>query len=495
MTIQRSKPLGGRDRMGILGAPFGATSVPLTNGHAQNIIGLNDVYAEVIFNLPEDPISSFSWIRVAAAPSFRLGINTTDGRPIVWITSQFFCPDSISDHKKRRLHLFYFLHRSGSAYVYEPATGYSSSIDISAEVATDITSNTLWIAGDATGPGRTAALCQLARLFVIDPADFPNADERAAIVSDRHFNPDVESPILAARTNYDAERRLHVPLDNVPQDGTTVPNLGTGGDPTIGGGKKWYEVRTVAEKATIIKPDEDWYSLDNAHKASVAADIGCIQGSYIKETVYKDARYPLGNRYIAGLWKGIEEQFSVRYVSSTLQGFLVHIRTNNINYDFVIEGMTGYSKYGRDGLNVLHQVYDAVANKAYVFVNRQKIKTLSIADDLDLSGSTNICTGTAGSSINGKGWLAHRLWNWPSLPDGWEEEIHRRVANPWRIFEGHPWGHDPATGLKGNWEGRAGAQLTDSLVVKNLAQPTVGDLIIQPATSWGASRVRLLKAA
>ena len=474
-----------RDRMAILGSPFGAVSA-LSSEDAQYAIHLNDFLIEVaaridsttwtdtgILTLIDDP-AGLRLVYDHTTAQFRLTVGATTA------SSNILDP-SVTGWPVR---LVVYADRDGSAYFHVNGTPAGDD-DISAEAATDLTSDYLHVGGRLGPFYDSLAVLQYARLAVLTPGTFPTEAERKAIDAERFVNPDLESPTLLARVNYAAEQRVRVTFDDVDQAGGTVPNEGTGPDLAIGAGLAWCNVRTQHQLAAVSTPDQDWYTFLGGYYAAATADLGCTPGCYISEIIYKDIATRPGDM---DLWK-----YSAGADAERIQGYredeadyYVSLRTSGVDHALALY-RKGWPAYARHGLHVVHQVYDLVTGEYVILVNGQRVHTTVPATPLDLSGDVYIQLGGAHAT---DGIAAMRLWNPAALPTAWLAEHRRRVP--------HPWGRSVLLGdanLKGEWLLGANAQSAGSLVVRNQVNPGVGDLVIQPVgATFGEARTLLLQA-
>jgi len=404
---------------------------------------------------------------------FRLtvgGTSQTSGSPSFDIAGHLF-------------HVFAFGDRGGSVYFYIDGEAIGSA-DISAEVATNINSDTVLIGGQMLANAAGHRFTLLARLFVLS-GTFPTADEMAAIAMQRYLDPDAESPTLAARANYATERRLDVDFVDIDQDGTTVTNNGTGGDLTIGGGLRWRECRTQAERTAITIPDENWYSFDESHEATnAAANLSCVQGSYVCEIVYKDTIVPqaTNDTYFELRASGGDERLRMNQ-QAVGNAYNLAARSNATWYGEDVY-RDGYAEYGRNGLHVSAIITDADADTRMIYINGVLVNTVAMPPDLNLSGNINIKYGedTARDGI-----LAIRIWNAASLPADYTDIIKRRVTNPWTVTDGFS-----GMTLRANWECRINASISQpagSTLIKNQANPGTGDLTISGGGTLADSTV------
>lgn len=480
VTVPRRPYPMGRDRLGILGGPVGAAAA-LSDTDAEYTIGTNDFIVEATVNV--------KWITNAAADSYLIWCS--DGAVDwyfhlrqtmigIWIDGNSYLSTAVENMSGRTVHVMVFCDRSGNAYYYLDGA-YVDSDDISAKSGSALDGTVLNVGG-TNGANQRCDACQMARLFILSGA-FPTAGEMAAIAAERFVNPDAESPTLALRAAYATERRLDVDFVDIDQDGTTVTNNGTGGALTIGGGLNWYAVRTQAERTAIVTPEEDWYIFDETHLASNgAADLGCVQGSYVLEALVRDTIYPITNQNIYQ-FRNAGNTDSLQWRVNAVDQYNLQTKVDGGFTTTVLDG-PGYSEYGRHGLHVWHQVYDADGNASWTCINGQCVDDGTPAADLDLSGNmalqidNTLCRG---------GILGIRIWNSASLPADWATIIKRRVYNPWTVTDGF-------TGmtLRANYECRisdAIAQPVDSTVIKNQANPPTGDLTISGGGTLANSTV------
>lgn len=476
----------GRDRLGILGKKFGIAAA-LSGTDSEFAVHLKDFMAEWIGYAPE--IGTGYYISLSEDTGKIYFYTTSTGRIALTIGGTTVQSDVLDPivSESGLLHCIVFGKRDGNAYFF--ASGVEAGLDsIAAESTTDINSDTVKIGGRQTSGSVPIEIQALARLFVIDSADFPNDTQRKAIVKERFLDPDNESPTIIDLGLDGAAKRLDVDLVDANQDGATVPNNGAGGDPTIGSGLLWRQVRTQAERAAIAIPNENWFCFDKTHNAIGTADIGCAQGSYIAELIYCDIDYHFGlsaARLFYMFNAGATERF---YLDITSPAYSLICTTNGVPHVVNLQ-QAGSSRYGIHGIHIVHFVYDADTNQYKPIVNGQVLKTVAVTADLNLSGNVSTQFGIA---TRRDGLMGLRLWNWDSLPLGWENEIYRRVINPWEGSE--LYGKTKDDGLKGEWLGKAGAQSVSATSVKNQVQPGTGDLPISGGDTWGESRVLAVAA-
>jgi len=484
----RSIPQG-RDRLGMLGRPFGVSSAALSGTDTEFRLGTADFIMEYVGLIPYDTsdptrqdlmratedANDFVLSFRQSSNCFRLtlgGTSSTSSSPSFDIAGHLF-------------HLIVFGDRSGNAYFYldgEPL----GSVDISGEVAININSDTVLVGGQVLGSAAGHDFTMLARLFVLSDA-FPTSGECANIAKNRYLNPDAESPVLAARAAYATERRLDVDFIDTHEDATTIVNHGTGSDLTIRGGLEFNECRVQAERTAIDSPQDNWYSLDESHDASGTGDIGLAVGSYIVETVYKDITHPgIGDPLYEIQDASANERARINIQSNIT--ITTQFRVNGTFKTIALYDASG-AEYGRHGLHVVHQLFEPDTGNCYSYVNGQKIGEVSTVDDLDLSGAVTVDFGD-NNIIDGL--LAIRVWNLAGasapLPSDYHAEILQRVINPWSID-----GAFASMGLKGRWELRDGAQLSGSTTITNLANPGTCDLTVSGGSTFGDARIVKLR--
>jgi hypothetical protein len=476
----------GRDRLGILGGPVGAAAA-LSGTHANHAPGTNDILAALSFKADRNDAVTYTYVYAAdSAGVFRIGIRQADGFPFIEIAANRYFGTAIPNPWGRVVDLLVCADRNGSVYFYYDNGIACGSVDISADVATDITSQQAEIGGVCVaGSGRVQHV-QAVRFHVVLAANFPTAAQRAAIGAELHQNPDAESPTLAGLTGYAAACRIVLTFIDVDQDGTTVANAGGTGAATftIGGGLAWRNVRTQAERSMISTPGEDWYCFDATHNAALGAtDLGCVAGSYVLELPYKDLATATRAAYLWLINKGANEQVYDYFAGASNQHSMPLVTGGGaVNRTLYING---YSEYARNAINILHQLYDAVNNRYQAFLNGCRVWDSAVVADLDLTGAITV---TFDSSINRVGLMALRLWNAASLPADYATIIRRRVVNPWTTTDGF-------TGmtLRGNWTGRKTAQAPTDTFLENAAQPGVGRLAISGGAQWQNARVLAVK--
>jgi len=471
----------------MLAYPFAGAGA--TNTDALYAIGTADALLHVLAKPTKTAGETLCYLMNADdATNIRLGIRYTDDKPFIEIGAATYVSSAAISVSPwgRVVDLWAMLDRSGSCYFYADGVA-CGSIDISADVGTDIDSDTIEIGGRLVATEGWSGVVMQAHEHVL-AGTFPTADERAAIAMQRFLNPDAESPVLAARAAYATERRLDVDFVDTFYNATTVANHGTGGDLTIGGGLQFRDCRTRAERSAISIPDDSWYCLDQSHDASVTANLGCSAGTYIIETIYKEIIVP-GNS---------SQLFEIRNATGNDQcrlningsgDYLVQLRMNG-TYKTLYLFNQGNPEYGRGGLNVLHQVFAADVVDYYVYLNAQQFgQKLANPDDLDLSGNVTVDFGDP-SWVDGI--IAIRVWNTAggssSLPAGWADEIRDRVINPWETS-----GAFAGMTLRGNWELRDGAQLSGSTTITNLANPGTCDLTVSGGSTFGDARIVKLR--
>jgi hypothetical protein len=471
--MPRSKPYG-HDRLGILGAPFGSGHA-LAGTHANFEVDTDDFMIEITPQIKTNV--NYTWViwSTGGANHWYAGVQAStnvirlniDGLTV----SSSALPDGWLD-SHAPIHIF--ADRDGNAYFYYNGVAYGSA-DISSKSAVDLDDTTIRAGGrESSGQDSTDTLSSC-RLFVIDAADFPGATERAAIALERALDPDVESLTLAARTNYATERRLDLDFNDTGFTDTAIDNLGTGANMAIQGPRAWRLVRSQAEIANAITPDQDWYVLDNGYTATnAAADLGCVIGGYICEIVlenYRDSN--------ARPWR-IEDAGATDRFEGAVSGsdFDAIFESGGVTRTHSIQA-AGYSSYGW-GRTVIHQLYSASTNLYTITLNALNGVYITPITDLDLSGNLTI---DLGEEV-----LIMRLWNFTAsggkLPTGWEAELKNRVYNPWTsssLFDG-------TSNLKGEWILSAGAQVSSSTVIVNQANPGTGDLTISGGATFGAAR-------
>ena len=473
----------GRDRDGVLGGPVGV-SAALSGTHANHAIGLNDCYLSMTVKVEKDVPSPAVELLWMPGVGIYFYYHNTGGVGIYSAAmggKLIACPSLWG----RIVQLDFFLDRSDLMYIYIDGT-YLGSISIAVGVAENLTATTINMGGRYTAENRTTFIEQ-ARLFVINPANFPTRPQMDAIALERYTDPDVESKTLKDRPTYAVERRVDIPLVDDDQDATTVVNWGTGAATfTIGSGKIFKEVRTQAERSIITSPSEDWYCFDITHNASATADISCVQGSYIAELVYKDIDYHIGlsaARLFYMFNAGAAERL---YFDITSPAYSLICTTNSVPYVNNMQ-LAGASKYGIQELNVMHYVYDATANLFRPVVNGQFLHSSAVAADLNLSGNVSIQYGI---STRIDGLLALRLWNVAGAPStDYAEIIKRRVLNPWNALE------NTFTGmvLRANYEMKMDAiQPGSSTIVRNRANLGVCDLGISGGATFASSTVKVI---
>jgi hypothetical protein len=480
----RPVPIG-RDRLGILGDRFWSGG-SIRGDSAQHVIGLDDAYISLRTQINYDSNYASCILWWDSAGTWGLIYQKSNNSFNLW-TSVGSTYLAAPDLYGRVVDIDLFWDRDGLAYLYIDGQ-FSDSASVSASTSTNM-SGSLHYIGGRQGTSWAAEFISQARLFVIGSDDFPALAERNAIAAQNFNRPDEEPRALLERPNHDTEKRIDLPIIDVDQDGTTVPNDGTGVDFIIQNVLEFRDVRTVAEGHAIVKPDEDWYAFDAPHNATNGSSLlGCSQGSYITEAVYKN----LGFGFLASgyQWRitasAVTEVMEAR-ISSVTSSLIWRMRSNSLYHEDVIFKIGEYSEYARYGLWVSHLIYDADSNEFSVEANGHLLTIpATIVADLDLSGSCNVQFD--GGEYGGL--LALRIWNAASLPVGWREQIARRVHNPWTVKEGFA-----GMTLRANYEGRAGAQKPSSLILPNQAQPGAGDLTISGSDTWGESRVLVMEAA
>lgn len=473
----------GRDRLGILGASVG-TAVALSGAHANHVVGLNDFYIECIAyidpsgtsptagNFMQCGAGAHRWLLLYHRPTSRLRL---------YIDSLDSYSNPIDNATSRWIACSAFVHRAGLAYFYCNGS-FIGSADVSSKVAVDLISNEVLSFGRTSIPQYDPVSGQLARLFVIDPANFPSEAERNAIVAERWANPDAESPTLYARTNYATERRVDVNCNDVNYNATTLANAGTGAATfTIGGGLAWSAVRSVAERAAIEVPVRDWYAFDTTHEATATADIGCVDGASIVEIIYRDLhRCPMATDYLAQIAAGAGDYLYLR--ASGANTIFAQCAHNGSTVNTYLT-TTGYKPISLDGIHVLHMYVDQTGNRQAIYIDGQRHMWSAAAVAQALSGNLTL---KLGDSSQYDGIVAMRLWNVAvGLTGDVPAAIYGRVGNPWVA----PTTLCGAT-LRGNWEMRLDASIgqgASSTLVKNLANPGTGDLTISGAGTWASS--------
>jgi len=322
---------------------------------------------------------------------------------------------------------------------------------------------------------------QLDRLFVIDPANFPTEAERNAIVAERWANPDAESPTLAARTNYATERRVDVDFSDTEYNDTTVVNNGTGAATfTIGGGLAWSAVRSVAERATPMKPAENWYYFDPTHEATATDDLGGVAGSAICEIIYADIdKLMPATDYLARIFQGAGDYFAlIATAGTTIYAQQAHGGTTINTY----LKNAGYRSVSLDGVHVLHMYVSTADGVQRIMVDGQSHFWGATVGSLDMSGNV---TPKFGDSSMHDGILAMRLWNTAGAMTNVVASLQARVPNPWEV----PTTLAGAT-LIGNWEMKMDAvQPASSTVLVNRANPGTCDLTISAGTFSSTTRL------
>ena len=478
----RGTPIpAGRDQLGLYGGPISVGSGAMSVTDSEVVIGLNDFMIE-FWAIRSHEKQCYILYFSGGVQCSLVGVPGTDqlrlNLPVsTYILSNNFVGD-------RLIHGLVFAHRSGYAYAYmDNVDGYAETgKDISGDAASNLNANNVYWGGRLGGGESILRTLAMARLFIIDPSDFPDEDERMAIAAQRFDAPTVESPALARRTNYATERRIDVDFVDVDQIATTVPNHGTAPDLTIGSTKAWRHVRTRVASTAMERPPVDWFHLDGTHTTSASTvALGCSSGSFISEAVALDLH--VGPTLSAWyLWRvanaAATEAIGLYYYNNEWRQ---ELRTNSVNY---INTMwePGQSDFGRYQRSVFHTVYDADAGKVYHLINNQILRTLTVAQALNLSGNVDISFAARGTRI-----LAGRLWN-GSLPSDWRDVTAARVSYPWtvdRTFTGMD--------LKANHELSATAQEADSTVIKNRAQASIGDLKISGSDDYGTARLMAMR--
>jgi len=258
----------------MLAYPFAGAGA--TNTDALYAIGTADALLHVLAKPTKTAGETLCYLMNADdATNIRLGIRYTDDKPFIEIGAATYVSSAAISVSPwgRVVDLWAMLDRSGSCYFYADGVA-CGSIDISADVGTDIDSDTIEIGGRLVATEGWSGVVMQAHEHVL-AGTFPTADERAAIAMQRFLNPDAESPVLAARAAYATERRLDVDFVDTLYGATTVVNHGTGGDLTIGGGLKIQDARTIAERVAQPLPSRNWYTLNPATSGSTGAhDFG-----------------------------------------------------------------------------------------------------------------------------------------------------------------------------------------------------------------------------
>lgn len=479
-----------RDRLAMLGAPFGAGSEALSDTDTEYRLGTSDFIMEYVGRIPydvTDPARQDLMRATEDANDFILSFRQSSNCFRLTVGGTSRTSDSPAfDIVGHLFHLMVFADRSGDVYFYLDGEALGNS-DISGEAATDITSDTVLIGGQMLGTAAGSELTLSSRLFILSGA-FPTDGERATIAEDRFLAPDTESLTLSTRSGYATERRIDIDLVDTYADSTTVANHGTGGDFSLSGGLQFDECRVQAEAVRISVPKDNWYTLDENHDAGVTADIGCAVGAYIVEAVYKDITHPGIGDPLFEIQDSTGNERSRINIQSNIT-VSSQLRIGGVFKTLLVYNASG-SEYGRSGLHVLHQLFAPDPDDYYCYVNGNKIgEKTSIGSDLDLSGALTIDFGH--SSLR-DGLVALRVWNLAGasapLPDNYVEEIYARVRDPWSTE-----GAFSSMTLRGNWELRESAQLPGSTTITNLANPGTGDLTVSGGDTFGDARYLIVR--
>jgi len=258
----------------MLAYPFAGAGA--TNTDALYAIGTADALLHVLAKPTKTAGETLCYLMNADdATNIRLGIRYTDDKPFIEIGAATYVSSAAISVSPwgRVVDLWAMLDRSGSCYFYADGVA-CGSIDISADVGTDIDSDTIEIGGRLVATEGWSGVVMQAHEHVL-AGTFPTADERAAIAMQRFLNPDAESPVLAARAAYATERRLDVDFVDTLYGATTVVNHGTGGDLTIGGGLAIEAVRTRAEMVSPKITERSFFSLKGNYSGSTGVhDFG-----------------------------------------------------------------------------------------------------------------------------------------------------------------------------------------------------------------------------
>jgi len=214
----------------MLAYPFAGAGA--TNTDALYAIGTADALLHVLAKPTKTAGETLCYLMNADdATNIRLGIRYTDDKPFIEIGAATYVSSAAISVSPwgRVVDLWAMLDRSGSCYFYADGVA-CGSIDISADVGTDIDSDTIEIGG---------------RLVA--------TEGWSGVVM----------------------HRLDVDFVDTLYGATTVVNHGTGGDLTIGGGLKIQDARTIAERVAQPLPSRNWYTLNPATSGSTGAhDFG-----------------------------------------------------------------------------------------------------------------------------------------------------------------------------------------------------------------------------
>jgi len=455
-----------------------------TDTDSEYAAGTNDILVRVLAKPEQTDGETLCYlVNLDDATNFRMGIRYADDKLFVEIGGNTYVSDTAISPSPwgRVVDLWGMLDRSASAYfLCDGAT--CGDVDISADVATDIDSDTMEIGGRLVATEGWSGVILAAGQFILSGA-FPTSGEMAAITVERLLNPDTESPTMLLRGAYATERRLDVDFnvegifEALDYNDTTVPNHGTGGDLTIGGGLQWDDVRAVAERCAISIPANDWYTFDATHEATVTADLGGVNGDAICEIIYKDIDRAFGyTDELVEVSGGGGDYFEIYSIWAT-RGIRVEAVGTGTHLLFYLSG-AGRLPVSLNGLHVCHMYRASGANRMKILVDGIIHGWgASVAAAIDLSGNLDI---KLGDSSMWDGILALRVWNVASGMTDPDALLRERASNPWEV---------PATLAGGtliaNYELRAGAQMASSTTIVNQAPGAAGPLTISGGGTIG----------